>query len=133
MTGEKVERLELQFDYFKRALARLREPLAEIENDIVRDSIIQRFEFTFEMAWKTMFRYLADKGEEVDPRAWSVLPVAFEVRLIDDADVWDRMRELRNDASHEYDEKMAVQVAAFVRTKALPAFEAFEARMAERK
>lgn len=133
MAAEKIERFELQFDYFKRALARLKESLAENETDFVRDSIIQRFEFTFEMAWKTMFRYLADKGEEVDPKAWSVLPVAFAVRLVADADAWDKMREYRNDASHEYSERMATEIVAFVRAKALPAFEAFAAAMAGRK
>ena len=133
MANERIERLELQFDYFKRALARLKEPMALDETDIVRDSIIQRFEFTFEMAWKAMFRYLADKGEDVDPRAWSVLPVAFEVKLISDADVWEQIRQYRNDASHEYSQNKAVEIVAFVRAKALPAFEAFEAAMAGRK
>lgn len=133
MSNSKVERFEQQFDYFQRALARLKEALAEDETDIVRDSIIQRFEFTFEMAWKTMFRFLADKGEDVDPKAWSVLPVAFEVRLLADPDVWKQMREYRNEASHEYDQRKAVEIAAFVRHKAVPAFDDFTTAMEKRK
>jgi nucleotidyltransferase substrate binding protein (TIGR01987 family) len=129
---EKIPRAELQFDNFKRAFARLKEALAENESDFIRDSIIQRFEFTFEMAWKTMFRYLADKGDDVLPKAWSVLPVAFEVKLIDDADTWEQLRKFRNDLSHEYNENKAIELAAFVRTKGHDAFEKFAAVMTAR-
>lgn len=127
---EKVPRIELQLGNFQRALGRLREALAEDETEFIRDSIIQRFEFTFEMAWKTMFRYLADKGDDVVPKAWSVLPVAFEVRLIDDPDTWEQLRKYRNDVSHEYNRDRAIEIVAFVRTKGLRAFEAFASAMA---
>ena len=100
MGGEKVERLAQQRGYFEQALARLQEALAEPESSFVRDSIVKRFEITFEMAWKTMFRFLVDKGERVAPKAWDVLPVAFESLLIDDPALWDRMRQYRNDTSH---------------------------------
>jgi nucleotidyltransferase substrate binding protein (TIGR01987 family) len=130
---EKIPRIELQLDNFQRALDRLKEALAEDETDFVRDSIIQRFEFTFEMAWKAMFRYLADKGDDVVPKAWSVLPVAFEVRLIDDPDAWEKMRKYRNDASHEYNRDRAVEIAAFVRAKAVGMFESFAATMTTRR
>ena len=65
MTAERVDRFELQFEHFQKSLARLKEALAEDETSFVRDSIIKRFEVTFEMAWKTMFRFLVDKGERI--------------------------------------------------------------------
>jgi nucleotidyltransferase substrate binding protein (TIGR01987 family) len=132
MVGEKVERLEQQRGYFEQALARLQEALAEPESSFVRDSIVKRFEITFEMAWKTMFRFLVDKGERVAPKAWDVLPVAFESLLIDDPALWDRMRQYRNDTSHEYNEAKAVEIAAFVRAHGQGAFERFAAEMARR-
>lgn len=58
MSQEKIDRIDLQFEHFQKALARLQEALAEPESSFIRDSIIKRFEVTFEMAWKTMFRYL---------------------------------------------------------------------------
>lgn len=133
MTKEEIERFDQQREYFTKALARLGEVLALPEDDVVRDSIIQRFEFTFEMAWKTMFRFLSDKGERVAAKAWDVLPVAFESLLIDDAEVWDQMREFRNETSHEYNQVKATQVASFVRAKAYPAFLALQAELAQRK
>jgi nucleotidyltransferase substrate binding protein (TIGR01987 family) len=132
MTGEKVDRLQLQFEHFLKILSKLKAALEEDETDIVRDSIVKRFEVTFEMAWKTMFRFLADKGEKVATKAWDVIPVAFESLLISDADLWHQMREYRNDTSHEYNEAKAIEISAFVREKGIVAFEAFEQEMRKR-
>ena len=127
-----IERFEQQREYFENALSRLGEVLALDENDVVRDSIIQRFGFTFEMACKTMFRYLTDKGERVAAKAWDVLPVAFASLLIEDAETWDKMREYRNETSHEYNQVKAREVACFVRAKAYQALCALRAELARR-
>jgi len=128
-----LERYQLQLQNFDKALGRLEEVLLMNESEVVRDSIIQRFEFTFEMAWKLMFRYLSMKGESMAAKAWDVLPVAFESKLIADADVWTRLREYRNDTSHEYDQGKAVEVAAFVRHAGLPAFQRLREQMKGRQ
>lgn len=127
-----AERFDLQREHFEKAFSRLKEALAEPESSFVRDSIIQRFEFTFEMAWKTLYRFLRDKGESVAAKAWDVLPASFEARLIADAGVWDQMREYRNDTSHEYDEMRAVFIAAFVRDQACATFEHLVAELRRR-
>ena len=126
----KAERLQQQWGYFNRALDRLKEALAEPESSFLRDSVVKRFEITFEMAWKTMYRFLLLKGERMAPKAWDVLPVALESLLITDARLWDQMREYRNDTSHEYDENKAVEIAAFVRQKGLAELERFQQHMA---
>ena len=129
MAGNRIERYELQREYFSKALSRLMEALAENETSFLRDSIIQRFEITFEMAWKTLFRYLADRGESMAAKAWDVLPVAFESKLIDDAQLWDKMREYRNDSSHEYNEVKAIELSAFIRSHAADAFATLRAEL----
>ena len=133
MKSEDKERFEQQRDYYQRALARLGEVLLVDETEIVRDAIIQRFEFTFEMAWKTLFRFLTGQGERVAEKAWAVLPEAFQSQLIEDAETWDRMRELRNQTSHEYDQQKAIDVVAFVRQQAYPAMVALRDEMARRR
>ena len=94
------------------AAARLAEAAALPETDIVRDAAIQRFEFTFELVWKTLQLYLEHEGlESSGPRA--VLKRAFVMRLIpdqDEADVWLRMLDDRNLTSHAYDETLAVRI-----------------------
>lgn len=46
---------------FQKALASLKQALAERENDIIRDSVIKRFEYTFELCWKNAKVYLSQK------------------------------------------------------------------------
>lgn len=127
-----AERFDLQREHFEKALVRLQEALAEPESSFVRDSIIQRFEFTFEMAWKTLYRFLRDKGESVAKVAWEVLPLAFQSRLIADEAGWQQLREYRNDTSHEYDEARAQMIAAFVRAQGVGLFEALRDEMLRR-
>lgn len=126
MTRQRFEEHRAQFE---RALARLHEALQESETDIVRDAVIQRFEFTFEMAWLSLFDFLASKGERVAKQAWAVLPLAFQALLVDDAEVWDQVRAYRNLTSHTYDEAKAIEVAAFVRTTAVGAFDALRDKL----
>ena len=114
------ERFRLALDHFARALARLHEALAQPENEYMRDSIIQRFEFTFETAWKAMYRWLRHRGIDLDEDAYSTIPEAFKRRLIVDEKGWGDMRKFRNLTSHTYHEPLAVEVAAFVRAEAAP-------------
>jgi len=38
-------------DEFERAIQRLDEALSQPKDEFIRDSVIQRFEFTFELSW----------------------------------------------------------------------------------
>jgi nucleotidyltransferase substrate binding protein (TIGR01987 family) len=95
-----------------RAAARLQEAVAQPESAIVRDATIQRFEFSFELAWKTLKLYLERQGHECGgPRP--TLKKAFADGLIaspEEADVWLRMLEDRNLTSHADDEALATLI-----------------------
>lgn len=118
------DRYKLALDHFEKSLARLKESLARSEDEFMRDSIIQRFEFTFETAWKAMYRWLRKRGNDVDEEAYSVIPAAFERRLISDVKAWGDMRKARNKTSHTYDQDIALEVAAFARHQSVALFEA---------
>jgi nucleotidyltransferase substrate binding protein (TIGR01987 family) len=94
------------------ALKRLREAVAQPESDLVRDAVIQRFEFTFELVWKSLKLYLERQGLDCGgPR--STLKKAFTEGLInspEEADVWLRLLEDRNLTSHAYDEALATRI-----------------------
>lgn len=106
-----AERLRLQIDYFERAVARLADALAQPKDEYLRDSAIQRFEFTFELAWKVLKRYLAAQGVEArSPRA--AIRGAFEVGLLPDDPGWLAMLDLRSLTTHTYDERIAEQIYA---------------------
>jgi nucleotidyltransferase substrate binding protein (TIGR01987 family) len=118
------ERFRVQRDHFERVLARLEQVLLRPEDDVVRDAMIQRFEFTFETAWKALYRLLRARGNDIDEEAYQVIPAAFARRLIIDQAGWGDMRKYRNLTSHTYDEKVAVEVAAFIRSQAVDLFRA---------
>lgn len=118
------ERFELAREQYRKALARLHTALAENETEIVRDAVIQRFEFTYELGWKCMFYWLRSEKEKVPEMPRPVIQAAFKAQMITDADTWERLKDCRDETSHTYNENKAVEVAAFVRGVAISAFDA---------
>lgn len=123
------ERFELAQGQFERALIRLHEALAENETALIRDALIQRFEFTYELGWKCMFYWLRAQKEKVPEVVRPVLQAAYRAELIADADRWEKIKDYRDETSHTYDEKKAIEVAAFVRAEAVQAFDALLAKL----
>ena len=71
--------------------------------DVFLDVMVKRFEFTYEMAWKALKRYLDYLGFEVkNPRA--TFKEAYAQEIIIDENIWLDMIEQRNLSSHVYDE-----------------------------
>ncbi|MFZ5822449.1 MAG: HI0074 family nucleotidyltransferase substrate-binding subunit [Chloroflexota bacterium] len=83
--------------------------------------LIQNLEFTYEVCWKMMKRWLeTNVGENVEGvTRRELFRMAAENHLIDDVDAWMTFRELRNQTSHRYDSKLAedaqVLIADFIR------------------
>lgn len=112
-------RFALALQHFEQALERLREVAALPEDDIIRDAMIKRFEFSFESGWKAAYRWLRARGIDVDEAAYAVIPQAFKHRLIVDEAGWHTLRKARNQTAHTYDQALARQVAAVARGVAL--------------
>ncbi len=84
--------------------------------DIIRDAIIQRYEFTFELAWKCLKDILEQEGIEFSigsPK--EALKNAFKYNLIDDGDIWLQMLDSRNQISHLYDEEKSKEIENNIR------------------
>ena len=108
MTLDKKPRWQYRFDNFKRAFILLREAIEEFEKreltQLEKEGIIQRFEYTIELAWKTMNDYLIYQNlviPQVTPRA--VIKEAFTAKLISDGQTWMNALDARNKMSHTYD------------------------------
>ena len=102
--------------FLEKALDRLEEALAKPADAIVRDACIQRFEFTFEMAWKAIRSYARAEGLEcASPR--DCFRTGFRLRLIENHPQWMAMVEDRNRTTHTYDEDSAEAIYG-----ALPAY-----------
>lgn len=100
-------RWKQRFENFEKALRLLREALADVESLSVleKEGAVQRFEFTFELGWKTLHDYLAYSGVVVVPvTPRSVIKQAFAAKIISDGQLWIDMLDCRNLMSHTYDE-----------------------------
>ena len=94
-------RLDYSLDQFTKALERLREGIRAAVDELDRDGVIQRFEFCFELLWKTLKICLEDKGLEARSPKDS-LKAAFGQGWITDEDAFLDMLEDRNKTSHIY-------------------------------
>jgi nucleotidyltransferase substrate binding protein (TIGR01987 family) len=102
--------LKQLFDDLGRSLDRLAEALhVAAEEPLVIDGTIQRFEFTFELLWKSVRRLLARQGVEANsPKA--VLQQAYRLGWLDDEQRWLQLLEDRNLTSHTYREDLAREI-----------------------
>jgi len=96
-----------------RAIVRAREAPRDEE---LRDAVIQRFEYTHELAWKSLERVLeeaAASSEEIDYLSFKdLIRRGAESGLIQDPQEWFAFRKSRNITSHVYNEKKAISVCA---------------------
>jgi nucleotidyltransferase substrate binding protein (TIGR01987 family) len=94
-------RLDYSLDQFTKALERLREGIREAVDELDRDGVIQRFEFCFELLWKTLKIFLEDRGLEAkSPK--DALKASFGQGWITDEDAFLDMLADRNKTSHIY-------------------------------
>ncbi len=104
--NQKEARWRQRFQNFKKAYQQLTDAISQYErlSLLEKEGLIQRFEYTFELAWKTLRDYL--EAQEVYagfPR--EVIKSAFKYDIILNGDVWMDMLEKRNLMAHTYDEE----------------------------
>ena len=107
---------------FRQRLQNLQKAFRQLESgvaiqnpsEIETQGIIQSFEFTFELAWKTIKDYLESQSVMARfPR--EVIKEAVQTDIIEDGDLWLEMLEKRNQLAHTYDEKTAKTSYALIK------------------
>ena len=109
---------------FSNAYERLKEALKEDETEIVVDGALHRFEFTFELAWKSLKDYLEYMGlteKTGSPR--EIIQQAFKQGIIEDGESWINMMLARNTLSHLYDERASRDVFLRIKKEYIKLFE----------
>lgn len=110
--------MKLDFSSFEKAIHSLGRGIARTKNapgdEELRDAVIQRFEYTYELAWKMMKRQMEQESPnpaELDRLSFKdLLREAAEKGIIADAEAWLVYRDRRNITSHTYDEAEAKSV-----------------------
>jgi nucleotidyltransferase substrate binding protein (TIGR01987 family) len=110
-------RWKQRFSNFRKASLQLQEFIEKGElNKFEVQGLIQCFEYTFELAWKTMKDYLEQEGFEVkSPR--KAIQIAFQTGLIADGHLWIDALEKRNLMAHTYNENTAKEAENLIRDK----------------
>ncbi len=106
-----MKRFEERKEDYLKALYRLEEATKEKETQIVIDGVLHRFEFTFELAWKTLKDYLEYMGiveKTGSPR--EVIKSAYAQGIIQEGEQWINMMLARNSLSHLYDEEASREI-----------------------
>lgn len=96
------------------AFDRLKEALPHVTNQLEKDGVIQRFEFVFELVWKTLKDYAQDKGRMDAASPKDAFRVAADLGIIEDPLPWFEFLKYRNEATHLYDEQKADDVFSHI-------------------
>lgn len=121
--------------HYRRALAKLMDavhlarqrPLSELE----QQGLIQAFEYTHELAWKTLKDFLESRGVQNLYGSRDTTREAFKQGLLENGEVWMKMIESRNLTSHTYNESIAQQVVDAVLGRYVGELEALWQRLEE--
>ncbi len=129
MTDNKEIRWEQRFSSFMKALNKLSEAIKYIKKDllekeidtehedseqvleeIIKEGFIQRFKYTYEMAWNVMKDYALYQGNSEIGGSRDAIRYAFATNLISDGELWMDMIKSRIKTSHTYNEETANEI-----------------------
>lgn len=139
---EQEVRWEQRFSNFVKALKKLSQAVNYIEqsvesdkkevlNEIIKEGLIQRFEYTHELAWNVMKDYAYYQGDASVGGSRDATREAFQLKLVSDGKVWMDMIASRNKTSHTYNEDTADEIFSKILKDYYPAFLEFEKKMKE--
>ncbi|MCA1760931.1 MAG: nucleotidyltransferase substrate binding protein [Bacteroidales bacterium] len=129
MTDTRDIRWEQRFSNYNKALSKLSEAIAftkeELKNkdvnidsedaevilkEIIKEGLIQRFEYTYETAWNVMKDYALYQGNSEIGGSRDAIRYAFSAKLISNGDLWMDMIKSRIKTSHIYNEETANEI-----------------------
>jgi nucleotidyltransferase substrate binding protein (TIGR01987 family) len=108
--------------------AQIQDPgeLAIITQEVVKEGIIQRFEYTHELAWNVMKDYAYYQGNSTIGGSRDATREALQLQLLENGHVWMEMIASRNSTSHTYDEDIANDIFKRISESYYPEFLKFQ-------
>ncbi|KAA3617769.1 MAG: nucleotidyltransferase [Calditrichaeota bacterium] len=113
--GDKDIRWEQRFSNYQKAVNKISEVVEKLKleelTELEVEGLIQRFEYTYELAWKTLQDLFKHQEYIGITGPGPVLDQAFKDGLIEDAEGWRRLKKSRELTSHTYDSRTAEAIA----------------------
>jgi len=134
---QKDVRWEQRVSNYNKALKRFRAAIDITDNlkvhdavaDLQKEGLIQRFEYTHELAWNVMKDYAEYQGKTDVKGSRDATREAFKMGLIEDGETWMDMIETRNDTSHTYNEDITEEIFVKIVKSYYPLFIGFQNKM----
>ena len=103
--------------------------LDSVLNEMIKEGLIQRFEYTHELAWNVMKDYAEYQGNPNVGGSRDAIREALQLKIIDNGDVWMDMIKSRNKTSHTYNQATAEEIYGKILREYFPAFVKFKSTM----
>lgn len=124
-----------RFHNYKKAFKQLEEAVELMEKreltNLEKQGVIQAFEYTHELAWKTLKDFLENRGNTDIYGSRDATKEAFALGIIRNGQDWMQMIKSRNITSHTYDEGTADEIIALIKNSYFKAFEDLRIKMNE--
>jgi len=125
------EVLNDKLNNFSSALVKLDEALKEKGYSLCLDGTIKRFEFTFEMGWKALRKFLFYEGTDCTS-ARDCIKKAYQSGFVKEEKIWLNILDDRNAVTHIYDEKAAAKIYKRFKETYLEEFKKLEKLLKEK-
>jgi nucleotidyltransferase substrate binding protein (TIGR01987 family) len=123
-------RWQQRFTNFKKALSQLEKFILKGQlNELEEQGLIKVFEYTYELAWKTLQDLLIERGYKDIAGPKPIIQQSFQDGYIEKGDGWSRMLESRNLTSHTYNEETADEIAHAIKSEFYQLFSELSQRL----
>jgi nucleotidyltransferase substrate binding protein (TIGR01987 family) len=121
-----------RFSNLKRAVTKLKEAVdRDSLSELEKEGLIQRFEYCYELAWKTLQDLLEEKGYLDIKGPTPVLQQSFQDGYITEGEEWMKLKKSRENTSHTYNKETAEEIVESIVTSYYSLFEQLVTRLNE--
>ena len=135
--AEQDVRWQQRFVNYQKALAQLSDAVSLAEerslSDLEKQGLVQAFEYTHELAWKTLADFLNFQGYSDLFGSKDTVRQAFSIGLLAQGEVWMDMIKSRNQTSHTYNQEVADEIVTAIREQYFKEFMTLRDTLNKRK
>ena len=107
--------------------------LGLVLDEMIKEGLIQRFEYTHELAWNLMKDYAEYQGNNNVGGSRDATREALQLKIIEDGEIWMDMIQSRNNTTYTYNEATANEIYHKILEEYFPLFLKFRNKMEEKR